>query len=110
MRPMRSKSKKYQKKFTVNGSMTLAELDQLIRQEMDYDGFDHLSGFYEGKPHCSPEIATIAPFGSGGNSSLTIDALMLSPGSEIGYVYDFGDDIQSILKVEEVTPHSPINF
>jgi hypothetical protein len=108
IRPVRGKKKTTPKSISVHGSMVLAEFDQLIRNEMNYD-WDHLSGFFMGKPHSSPEIATITPDGSGDNSDLIIDDLNLSKGSELGYVYDFGDDIQSMLRVEEVIPYS-INF
>jgi len=84
--------------------MALSELDQKIRQTMGYDSWDHLSGFYMGIPHRTPEIAMISPDGDGENSSLTIDELNLSQGTEIGYVYDFGDNIQSMLKIEAVMP------
>jgi len=103
--PVGTKKKAGKKSINIRGSMALRELDQEIRQKMGYDTWDHLSAFYNGKPHRSPEIATITPDGDGDNSTLTIDELQLSKGSEIGYVYDFGDDIQSILRVEEVMPY-----
>ena len=98
--PGRGKKKKIP--LRAEGSMSLAEFDQLIRKTMNYD-WDHLSGFYMGKPFRSPEIATITPDGGGDNSDISIDELSLSIGSEMGYVYDFGDDIQSVIRVEDLT-------
>ena len=104
VRPVHSKSKSMRKTLNISGSTPLSQLDQEIRHVMGYDSGDHLSAFYMGKPHRSPEIATIHPDGGGENSTLTIDELDLSKGAELGYVYDFGDDIQSVLTVDEVRP------
>lgn len=102
--PLNSRKRSAQKSINAYGSMEMNELDQKIRQAMGYDSWDHISAFYMGKPHRSPEIAMITPDGGGENSSLTIDELKLSQGSEMGYVYDFGDDIQSMLRVVEIMP------
>jgi len=105
IQPMTTKKKAGKKSFDARGSMELRELDQIIRETMGYDIGDHVSGFYTGKPGRSPEIATVYPDGDGENSTLTIDQLGLSTGSQLGYVYDFGDNIQSMLKVEQVMPY-----
>ncbi len=96
--------KKTEKILKVPGNLALGEFDLKIRSVMKFDSWDHMSAFYEGKPHRSPEIATITPDGDGDNSNLTIENLQLEEGSELGYVYDFGDDVQCLLTVNEIQP------
>lgn len=96
--------RKIQKTIQVPGSINLGELDLEIRTAMNFDTFDHISAFYEGKPHRSLEIATITPDGDGENSELQIDQIGLQEGIEMGYVYDFGDDIQCLVKLNEILP------
>jgi len=105
IQPVHSKKKSMKKSINVRGSMILSELDHEVRNAMGYDTWDHLSGFYQGKPGRSNEIATICPDGTGENTTITIDELNLSKGTVIGHVYDFGDNIQSVLTVEEVVPY-----
>jgi hypothetical protein len=104
IQPLAARKKSLKKSVDARGSMRLCELDQIIRDVMDYDTSDHLSGFYMGKPGRSPEIATVDPEGGGENSAVTIEELGLSAGSQLGYIYDFGDNIQSMLTVERVMP------
>lgn len=96
--------KKIQKTIHVSGDLSLGEFDLEIRNTMNFDTFDHLSAFYEGKPHRSIEIATITPDGDGENSELKLDQIGLEAGVEMGYVYDFGDDIQCLIKLDEILP------
>jgi hypothetical protein len=94
--------KKIQKTIHVSGALSLAEFDLEIRNAMNFDTFDHISAFYDGKPHRSLEIATITPDGDGDNSKLILDQIGLEVGVEMGYVYDFGDDIQCLIKLDEI--------
>lgn len=98
------RGKKASKTLIVSGDLALGEFDSKIRNAMDFDTWDHLSAFYEGKPYRSPEIATITPNGDGDNSELTIEQLQLEEGAELGYVYDFGDDVQCLLTLNEIQP------
>lgn len=100
VKPIYGKSKK---KLTISASSSFSELDSEIRNVMGHDSWDHLSGFYEGKPFQSTEIATVSPDGGGENSDISIKSLNLQPGDKLGYVYDFGDCLQSTILVEEVS-------
>ena len=91
------------KVLTIDSSKTFSEFDKKIREIMGYDTWDHLSGFYEGKPFCSSEITTISPDGFGKKSNMKIKKLGLKLGDKFGYVYDFGDCIECIISVENIT-------
>jgi hypothetical protein len=100
VKPIRRGAKK---NLTIDASKSLSELDGKIRKVMGYDTWDHLSGFYEGKPFRSNEIATISPDGCGENSNAKIGSLNFQLGDKFGYVYDFGDSVESMIFVENIT-------
>ena len=91
------------KRLLISASKTLSDLDSKIRNAMGYDSWDHLSGFYEGTPFHSNEIATISPDGCGDNSKTALEHLNLQSGDEFGYVYDFGDCVESMIFVDEIS-------
>ena len=81
---------------------TLAQLDKLIRREMDYDTWDHCSAFFTGKPWRSETVAEIHPDGGGENEDLLVGELGLMPGEKLNYVYDFGDNLEHVLTIDSV--------
>jgi len=95
--------KKLEKTIQIHGVFTLMEFDLQIRTAMNFDVCDHISAFYAGKPYRSPEIATITPSGDGENSNLKIDQIGLKEGFELGYVYDFGNNIQCLIILNEIS-------
>lgn len=50
----------------------------------------------------SPGFGEIEPGGKGIGAKKKIDQLELIEGSTIEYVYDFGDDIQHVIKLEKI--------
>lgn len=96
--------KKMEQTIQIPGTLNLGEFDREIRIVMNFDAFDHLSAFYDGEPYRSIEIATITPNGDGDNSDVKINQMGLKEGIEFGYVYDFGDNIQCSIKLNEILP------
>lgn len=88
----------------IRNDQTFTELDAAIRNSLGYDTWDHCSGFFEGVPWKSQSLVEVYPDGSGPGQELQISALPISTGMELGYVYDFGDDLQHSILVEEIFP------
>ena len=89
----------------VTDQETWEDFDGKLRRALGYDTWDHLSGFFEGTPWRSQQFATVYPFGGEGeNSGQKIGDVGLTEGEKIGYVYDFGDNLQHMLVLTEILP------
>ncbi len=86
----------------IKGDQTLGDLDAIMRETFNRDPWDHLSEFFPGEAHRSRGYGAINPFGGGPGGAKPIAALRLVPGGTLEYVYDFGDDIQHVLTLEEI--------
>lgn len=91
----------------IRGDQTLGELDGAIREAFRYDTGDHLSEFYNGKVWRSEGYGEIHPGGGGPGGKFQVSSLGLSEGQQLEHVYDFGDDVQSLVKLERVSQVEP---
>ncbi len=90
------------RRIEIKGNQTLGDLDHIMRKAFNHDIEDHLSEFFSGKVWESEGFGEIEPGGNGVGAKKKIDELGLVDGSTIKYVYDFGDDIQHVIKLEKV--------
>lgn len=92
------------RRIEIRGDQTLGEFDGIMREAFAHDTFDHLSEFYLGteREWRSRGLGTIYPFGGGEGDDILIGDIGLSAGDRLTYIYDFGDDIQHILTLEEI--------
>lgn len=87
------------RRIEIKGDQTLADFDHVIRNAFDHDTFDHLSEFFRERwPQGG--FGEIDPNGQGNGAKKRIGQLDLSEGDILGYVYDFGDEIQHIVTLE----------
>ncbi|WP_319507357.1 hypothetical protein [uncultured Methanolobus sp.] len=89
------------RRIEIKGDQTLGDLDGIIREAFNHDDH-HLSEFFSGRVWNSNSLGVIEPDGSGSGDKKKIDELELVKGSAIEYVYDFGDDIQHVIKLEKI--------
>ena len=75
-----------------------------IRRTLNYDTWDHCSAFFEGAPWESRCLIEVYPDNSGSGQLKPISMLPLIRGVKLGYVYDFGDNLQHSISVEDVLP------
>jgi tetratricopeptide (TPR) repeat protein len=92
----------------VQGTNTLGDLDAAMREAFDLDTFDHLSEFTLVTPRGKGKRPRLKPFGAldppGEYAAHTVRVagLGLEPGAQLEYVYDFGDNIEHALVLEDV--------
>lgn len=86
----------------VEGGQTLGDFDHVIREAFDHDTSDHLSEFYLERVWRSQGLGEIEPWGGGEGALRRVESLGLSEGDGLGYVYDFGDDIQHVITLEKI--------
>jgi len=91
----------------IRNDQTFTDLDLAIRRTLGHNTWDHCSAFFEGVPWKSRRLIEVYPDKSGPGQLQPIGNLPLVPGVELGYVYDFGDDWQHFISVEEVLPIDP---
>lgn len=92
------------RRIEIRGDQTLGEFDGIMREAFAHDTVDHLSEFYLGtdREWRSRGLGTIYPFGGGEGEEISVGDIGLSASDRLTYVYDFGDDIQHILTLEEI--------
>jgi hypothetical protein len=97
----------------IQGSQTMFDLDQTLRDAFGHDTWDHLSGFWLLVPRANGrfrevEIGACAPDRKykldGSAVDVAVASLGLSTGSRLKYVYDFGDWIEHELTLEAIEP------
>ena len=93
------------RRIEIRGDQTLGEFDEIMREAFNHDPVDHLSEFYLGtdREWRSRGLGSHNPFEEGEGDDILIGDLGLAAGDRLTYVYDFGDDIQHILTLEEIT-------
>ena len=89
------------RRIEIKGDQTLGDFDNITREAFNHDEY-HLSEFFSGRVWRSESFGEIEPDGSGAGAKKKIDELELVEGSTIEYVYDFGDDIQHVIKLEKI--------
>ena len=91
----------------IRNDQSFTDLDFAIRRAFDYDGWDHCSAFFEGVPWRSRCLTKVYPDYSAPGQRKPLSILPFAPGIKLGYVYDFGDDLQHVISVEDVLPIDP---
>ena len=99
--------KKLWRRIEIKGDQTLGSLDSMIRLAFNYDDFDHLSEFFPGTSFKSGGYGYIEPGGHGSGATKQINSLSLNKGNLLSYVYDFGDNIQHIIALEQIVEPEP---
>ncbi|MEW5720538.1 MAG: hypothetical protein AB1817_18080 [Chloroflexota bacterium] len=102
-------SKTIWRRIEIRGDQTLGELDDAMRTAFRHDHSDHLSEFYLGIDREAHRrgLGTIEPGGGGAGSEWIVGELGLEPSDVLSYTYDFGDNIQHILKLEQIGLSEP---
>ncbi len=90
------------RQIEIRGDQTLGDLDEIIREAFNYDPWDHLSMFFNGRAWKLEDLGQIEPEGQGAGAKKQINQLGLSEGDTMEYVYDFGDDIQHVITLEKI--------
>ena len=89
------------RRIEIKGDQTLGDFDHIIRDAFNHDSYDHLSEFFRGQwPQRG--LGEIYPVGGGSSAKKQIDQLSLSEGDKLGYIYDFGDEIQHMVTLEKI--------
>jgi Plasmid pRiA4b ORF-3-like protein len=97
------------RRIGIRGDQFLRELDREMRAAFGHDQSDHLSEFYLGVDADAHRrgLGHHNPFERGGADDWRIGELGLEPGDELLYTYDFGDNIQHLLRLEAVMTPEP---
>lgn len=98
------------RKIEIRGSDTLGDFDQEMRRAFEHD-WDHLSEFFYKPPdrgrHGRWEgYGSHNPFESGYADEVMIAELGLKVGSQLKWVYDFGDWVEYFVALEDVSQAS----
>ena len=102
-------TKKIWREIEMRGDQTLSELDSILRNAFQHDPYDHLGGFWKRIPRGDTkrfrevDLGTINPFEEGEGAEIRIGSLDLKVGDQLKYVYDFGDWLEHILTLEEIS-------
>lgn len=97
------------RRIEIRGDQSLGELDFEMRVTFGHDTSDHLSEFYLGVDAEAVRrgLGEHNPFERGAGDQWRVGELGLTPGDELSYTYDFGDNIQHVLQLEAVTTPEP---
>jgi hypothetical protein len=92
------------RRIEICGDQELWQFDEIMRAAFGHDASDHLSEFYLGTDAEAHHrgLGAHNPFEGGGGADWLIGELGLEPGDTLSYTYDFGDNIQHVLKVEAI--------
>ena len=97
------------RRIEIRGDQSLHRLDREMRAAFGHDQSDHLSEFYLGVDADAHwrGLGHHNPFERGGGDEWQVGELGLAPGDELSYTYDFGDNVQHVLKLEAVVTPEP---
>ncbi len=106
-----SSNKNIWRRFELQGSDTLQVFDGWMRDAFNHDTWDHLSEFRvkpKDRRHADWEgFGYHSPMGDGDGEHIKIAEMGLEAGDELQYIYDFGDWIKHIIKLEAITDPEP---
>ena len=95
----------------IRNDQSFTDLDLAIRNALGYSGWDHCSAFFKGVPWENKCLVEIYSDNSARGQLRPISSIPLAPGMELGYTYDFGDNRQYFIVVEDLLPiDSTINY
>ncbi|MBU0490536.1 MAG: hypothetical protein KKB13_01685 [Chloroflexi bacterium] len=96
------------REFEIRSDQTLGALDGLMRSAFGHDWSDHLSEFYRpGIGSRDEGFGSHQPFGGGEGDRVRIDQVGVDVGDKLKYVYDFGDWIEHVVEVVDITDPAP---
>ena len=99
------------RRIEIEGGQTLADFDGIMREAFNHDTWDHLSEFYPEHARGMNGFGEIEPHGGGTGAEVRIADLGLFEGDKLEYVYDFGDNIQHVITLEEIVgPESGVKY
>lgn len=99
------------RKIEIQGRQTIADLDEALRRAFNHDPYDHLGGFWKLIPRGTEksrryrevDLGEVCPLRQVGEAVKTgIAGISMTVGDKLNYVYDFGDWIEHILKMESI--------
>jgi hypothetical protein len=88
----------------VRSDQSISVLDLAIRRGLNYDTWDHCSAFFAGEPWRSKCLAEMYPDNSAPGQLNPVSSLPLMEGGHLSYVYDFGDNLEHSVVVEQLLP------
>ncbi|GAA2003141.1 IS1096 element passenger TnpR family protein [Brevibacterium samyangense] len=99
------------RRFDIAGDVTLAHLHDVVQIVMGWTD-SHLHRFRTGSERFAPEFLTrfdVEVEGDEGilEDDVRLDQVVTREGDRLWYDYDFGDDWDHVLRVEEVLPEPP---
>ena len=105
------------RRIELQGQHTLGDFDEELRHAFQHDTMDHMSGFWklvrrgQSRRFREVDLGNIDPFGEGEAAELSIAGLDLEPGSQLKYVYDFGDWIEHRISLESISePEAGVHY
>jgi len=98
------------RRLELPGDLTLPRLHDVIQAAMGWTD-SHLHRFRTGSDHQSPYFVTAFDLDEGEDGvpedGVRLDQLVADKGDELWYEYDFGDDWDHVLRVEEILDAPP---
>ncbi len=95
------------RRIEIQGKQTLADLNAVISEAFNHEP-GHLAGFWKlvrrgsGRRFREIDLGDVDPLGGGEGADVQIASLELEIGSQIKYVYDFGDWIEHSITLETI--------
>ncbi len=93
------------RRIELRGDQTLHDLHLAIQRAFDWDN-DHLYAFFLSGKAWDQSTEYASPFGNGPRPAnhARLDILPLTVGKQFLYIFDFGDELRHLVKLEAVTP------
>ncbi|GAC1447305.1 MAG: hypothetical protein PVSMB4_02360 [Ktedonobacterales bacterium] len=92
------------RRIELRGDQTLHDLHEAIQDAFDWDD-DHLYAFFLSGKAWDEDNAYESPHSDGRNAArYRLEHLPLQPGKQVLYIFDFGDELRHLVKLEAVTP------
>ena len=93
------------RRMEMTGDQTLDELHEAIQRAFHWDN-DHLYAFFLSGKAWDRQTEYESPFGEGERnaSRYRLEQLPLTPGQQFLYLFDFGDELRHLVKLEAVIP------
>lgn len=95
------------RRFELSSQTTLKQFHRILQIVMGWENF-HLHEFRVGtKRYGVPDPDYDDPGDVNVEAKITLSEVLPVPGAEICYVYDFGDNWQHLIELEEIVPGQP---
>lgn len=93
------------RRIELRGDQTLDELHEAIQEAFNWDN-DHLYSFFLSGEAWDTETEYVSPYADDGHhaNAYRLEHLPLKAGQTILYLFDYGDELEHIVKLEAVLP------